>query len=57
MKYNTEKYVWRRQIEKERLDERIQKKSTQQCADENKRKRSVKKCWSRCGNQFLRKMN
>lgn len=44
MKYNTEKYVWRRQIEKERLDERIQKKSTQQCADENKRKRSVKKC-------------
>ena len=26
MEYNTEKYVWRRQIKKERLDERIQKK-------------------------------
>lgn len=54
------KYVWRRQIinEKihERMLERMQKKSIQQCVEENKRKWCVEKCWSWCGEPNLSRM-
>ena len=49
---NAEEIVWKRQIKKEKIHERIQKKEITQCVEENKRKLWVGQCWSRCSNQF-----
>ena len=51
------KNISRRQTKNYRRFETLLKKWIQQCAEECKRKRRIKKCWSRCGNEIYQELN